>query len=287
MTPPPPTTHESILQDYYDTLWADPNRPTRRDKRDHGWHFGYHKPTDTKPAHALQNMNDYIGQLLTLTDHTGTTILDAGCGNGATTLHLATHHPTCTFIGLSLSHNELHLATHRQHTQNIPNTRFIQGSFHNTPFPPASFNAIYALESASHAEDKKALLTEMYRILKPHGTLLILDLIPRRHTPHALAKHSLLQETAATLPTLLTLLTEKGFTINTVDNLLHHKRVNTLEMIHHTLFYNTVTPHTTHPPGHRPRMEHVAFIPRLTLQLLAITYAHYGYYVIAAEKNQP
>jgi SAM-dependent methyltransferase len=58
----------------------------------------------------------------------------------------------------------------------------VLGDYENSTIPSASFDAAYALESSCHAHgaDKRALLRETHRLLKPGGRLVIADGFLRR-----------------------------------------------------------------------------------------------------------
>lgn len=295
MTDPPPPRHltdyEQTLQEYYDTLWADHSRlRTHGSHWSSGWHFGYTNPNDTTPQDTIETMNHFIGETLDLINKPTASILDAGCGIGATILSLAQHYPQCTFTGLSLAPAEITLATRLQHDRGITNAQFLQGSYLHTTFPPASFDAVFALESASHAEDKTTFIREMHRLLKPEGTLLILDLIPRKTMKTTFYGSSLLQQHAVSLDTLLTTLEENRFRVQTKDDLLKTRRVNPLQLLYSTLWYSAdaqrkgASSQSQRPLRHH--MERAAILPACLLQILYILYARYGYFVILAEKTR-
>ncbi len=274
--------YETTLADYYDSLWTNPQSSLRRAQRDNGWHFDYH---DTTPAPPHHRMDAYIDRRLNLAPKS--LVLDAGCGIGTTTLYLASQHPTCSFIGLTLAPNEVHIARHHQTTANQENVRFLQGSFLKTTFPDASFHAAYALESANHAEDKRAFANEMHRLLKPHGTLLILDLLPTKRIPRQAPAPSLLQRNTTTLTQLLTHLRDAGFTIHTVDNLFKNRTVSRLQVLRFGLLFadqqKASAPNTRSTRLQRS-MTKAILLPRAFLQLLYNYNARYGYYVITATK---
>jgi ubiquinone/menaquinone biosynthesis C-methylase UbiE len=235
-------------------------------------------------------MNGYIADLLKLDTKPGTTILDAGCGIGATSLYLAQRCPYCTFHGITLAPNEIDLATRLKTTKHITNATFTQGSFLRTTYPTASFDAAFALESCNHAEDKRQFITEMHRVLKPHGTLLILDLIPKQTLSHDFTGTSALQGKAVSLTSYLTYLKETGFTTTSIQNLITNRHVNLLDIIRYTLLYNLYFGRSVIK---RDRTSLLTWMRRgslifyYLLQTLYITYARYGYYVIIAEKNRP
>jgi ubiquinone/menaquinone biosynthesis C-methylase UbiE len=290
---PPPrrlSDYEQTLQEYYDALWADHSRlRTHGSRWSSGWHFGYTNPNDTTPQDPIETMNHFIGETLDLVNKPTASVLDAGCGIGATVLSLAQHYPKCTFTGLSLAPTEIALATRLQHDRGITNVRFFQGSYLHTPFPPASFDAVFALESASHAEDKTTFIREMHRLLKPRGTLLILDLIPRKIIKPTFYGSSLLQQHAVSLNTFLSILNENEFRVQTYDDLLKTRRVNPLELLYSTLWYSADAQRkraSAQPP--RPLrycMEQATILPACLLQILSTLYARYSYFVILAEKT--
>jgi SAM-dependent methyltransferase len=123
-------------------------------------------------------MNDFVGRLLDIDkkDKKSKKILDAGCGVGGTAIYLAKKYPNVNFIGFTDVSEHIEMAKILAKENNVvDNTDFISKDFNNTDFPSNQFDAIYLVESSCYALDKKHLVSELYRILKPGGILVIID----------------------------------------------------------------------------------------------------------------
>jgi ubiquinone/menaquinone biosynthesis C-methylase UbiE len=99
-------------------------------------------------------------------------ILDAGCGNGAVAKRLSAFASTIA-LDLVLDHC-------RQANRRLP-ARVTQGSYDRLPFADASVNVVTMFESFCHAPDKRRVLVEMARVLRPGGRLAIADAFLARH----------------------------------------------------------------------------------------------------------
>merc|ERR1719436_394178 len=99
----------------------------------------------------------------------GSTILDCGCGIGGPARNIA------RFTGAQVK-----AVTINQFQVNRGNTissregirdqvELIQADFMKLPFPDASFDAVYAIESTCHAPDRHGVYGEILRVLKPGG----------------------------------------------------------------------------------------------------------------------
>jgi tocopherol O-methyltransferase len=142
-----------------------------------GLHLGYHEKGIRTYEESIINMNNFVGKLLDL-DVLATKksiILDAGCGTGATLLYLAERYPNVNFLGITLAPKEIELAINAQKEKHIKNTKFILGDYNNIGLPDNSFDGVFALESLCYAEDKKKVLQEFYKILKPNTKLVVTD----------------------------------------------------------------------------------------------------------------
>ena len=44
---------------------------------------------------------------------------------------------------------------------------FVKGNFMSIPFPPDTFDGVYAIEATCHAPNKDGVYSEIFRVLKP------------------------------------------------------------------------------------------------------------------------
>jgi SAM-dependent methyltransferase len=111
----------------------------------------------------------------------GSRILDLGCAEGATLVHLGSPPGA---VGLDLFHQKLAFASRA-----VPGARFIAGSAIALPFRDASFDHVLIRDVVHHVDDPAALVAESRRVLAAGGVLDILE--PNRNNPlvalHALA----------------------------------------------------------------------------------------------------
>ena len=141
-------------------------------------HHGYYEKGIRTHIQSVLNMNDFVGRLLKIDSKDKHTkkILDAGCGIGGTAIHLAKKYPHIDFIGITNVSKHIEIAKNLSKENNVNfNTDFILKDFIKTDFLSNQFDAIYLLESSCYALSKDILLREMYRILKPEGKLVIID----------------------------------------------------------------------------------------------------------------
>jgi MPBQ/MSBQ methyltransferase len=110
-------------------------------------------------------------------------ILDLACGNGWTTQFIAQHGSKTT--GLDLC--ELHIKSAQSSFGKEGNISFIQGDATHLDdvATPNSFDKIHCLEAAFHfgPEGRKALLNSAFRVLKPGGTFVLVDITWRTNYP--------------------------------------------------------------------------------------------------------
>jgi ubiquinone/menaquinone biosynthesis C-methylase UbiE len=121
-----------------------------------------HFPSTIDPRiYHVQLILEYFGEL------TGKRVLDVGCGKGRFARVLAERHPLARIWGLDISEAMLKFAP--------PGIRVCAGSMTELPFPDGAFDAAYATESLEHAVEIPAAVSEMCRVLKPGGRLVIID----------------------------------------------------------------------------------------------------------------
>jgi len=138
-------------------------------------HYGYHTIKTKSMKQSFLNMNDYVAELLDLNNQKKDSILDAGCGIGGTSIYFSKMYPESSFTGITISSNQILLAKNLINKNKVSNVKFKNNSYLNTDFSDNQFDKIFALESFSYCIDYKKFLDEMYRILKPGGRLVVVD----------------------------------------------------------------------------------------------------------------
>jgi len=106
----------------------------------------------------------------------GNNILDVGCGTGTLTKLIAEKSPKHAVIGLDADHTALNISQKKIIGKDL-NVSFKQGFGQNIPFSENSFDIVVSSLFFHHLNRsaKLATLTEIRRVLKPDGTLLIAD----------------------------------------------------------------------------------------------------------------
>jgi sterol 24-C-methyltransferase len=102
-------------------------------------------------------------------------VLDVGCGSGGPAMMIAAGWQV-DVTGVDLV--PLHVERARERAAALglaERTRFIEADAMSLPFADASFDHVYALESAYHAPDKRRFYAECARVLRPGGSFLGTD----------------------------------------------------------------------------------------------------------------
>jgi SAM-dependent methyltransferase len=103
----------------------------------------------------------------------GSVLLDAGCGRGRTFLYRR-RLPSVRVVGLDMS----------PYARDNPNLDSqVQGNVEALPFPDASFDAVLGTHVAEHLAHPEAAFSEMARVLRPGGRLLLLTPNRRHYVP--------------------------------------------------------------------------------------------------------
>lgn len=153
---------------YYDETWGD-YRWLWLSPRNYAIHFGYWDEGTSTHAQSLLNMNRALAERIGI--QPGQRVLDAGCGVGGSALWLARAYAV-EVVGVTLVASQV--ARARCFAQEQGETllvSFAQQDYAHTTFPDASFDVVWAVESACHAPDKPAFVQEARRLLKPGGRL--------------------------------------------------------------------------------------------------------------------
>lgn len=153
------------VQKSYDILWMN--------KKNLAMHLGFWDENTKSQHEALFNENLYIAKALDIKK--GDKVLDAGCGVGGTAIWIAEEYGA-KVTGVSIMKNQIDMAKQYAKDRKVDHlVNFKVKDYIETGFPDESFDKIYAMESMCHAESKEDFIREMYRLLKPGGTIAIID----------------------------------------------------------------------------------------------------------------
>jgi ubiquinone/menaquinone biosynthesis C-methylase UbiE len=100
-------------------------------------------------------------------------VLEIGCGAGYNTRHLAARLPGSGFTGLDLSPG--HTEAARREAKGIENVNYETGDFQQLRFADRTFDAVIAVECLCQGSDMMQALSEAFRILRPGGRLIVID----------------------------------------------------------------------------------------------------------------
>jgi len=101
----------------------------------------------------------------------GESLLDIGCGNGSQTEFFARHIARC--VGIDLQVSRLAGFKRELRERGISNTFMIGASADHLPFKDKSFAFVTCFEVLEHVPDESKTLQEIWRILRPGGSLIV------------------------------------------------------------------------------------------------------------------
>ena len=104
----------------------------------------------------------------------GAEVLCAGCGPGALLRGASGIESRIRGTGLDLSHARIQEAQRRSSA--YPNLEFLQGDLQHLPLPDNSFDVAWCRHLIEYLPHKQQAVSELHRVLRPGGTLLLQDL---------------------------------------------------------------------------------------------------------------
>lgn len=110
--------------------------------------------------------------------HPQGTLLDIGCGPGYLTAAIIRRYPALAVMGMDISEDMLKLAA-----QNLPagKVKLLRGDAAALPLEDESADFIVSSAALHHWEDAPSAFREIYRVLRPGGRFLVMDI--RRDAP--------------------------------------------------------------------------------------------------------
>ncbi len=105
-------------------------------------------------------------------------VLDVGCGTGMVPYLLKKRYPHINITGIDLSEKMLHIAQKR-----LKNVSLIKGDVTQLPFKDNQFDLVTTCYTLRNFPNIHPSLQEIFRVVRPSGSVLILDTFPITHQP--------------------------------------------------------------------------------------------------------
>jgi cyclopropane fatty-acyl-phospholipid synthase-like methyltransferase len=271
---------------YYNETWLD-YRMLWLNPDNLAVHFGYTDAGTRSHADALKNMNRVLADRVQI--QPGERVLDAGCGVGGSSLWLAKERGA-EVLGITLAPVQVakarRYATRRRLADRV---HFEVADFTATPFPEASFDVVWAVESLCHAPCKAAFYQEATRLLRPGGRVVVADFV-RAARPLDATGERLLHEwlTGWAVPDIDTPgehtehLAAAGFVETRLDDVTVHTRPS-LRRLYRMAYWTYPLAVLGHVKGIRSDVQHGNVVASIR-QYQALCHGAWFYSILSATK---
>jgi ubiquinone/menaquinone biosynthesis C-methylase UbiE len=134
------------------------------------------RQVETMSAAAVFNAQNVLGAIVQASGQgPGRRCIDVGCGPGIVLEALARR--SGEVVGVDATPQMVHQAQERCQKINLANVQVLVGLGEELPFPNSHFDAAVSRVMLHHVKDANAVLSEMTRVLKPGGRLVVADVV--------------------------------------------------------------------------------------------------------------
>jgi ubiquinone/menaquinone biosynthesis C-methylase UbiE len=132
------------------------------------------------------------GMAASIPQGAGQRVLDLGCGPGVSTFELARLMPGAHLIGLDLAPRMLHEARRRQPRAGVPTAQisWLHADGRQLPLPSRSIDACTGHSFLYLVDDRVSVLSEIRRVLRPEGRLVLMEPNARAASIHQTLEQS-------------------------------------------------------------------------------------------------
>ena len=141
-------------------------------------HLGVPTPGGGSQRQAMEHATELMAAQLSLNETSR--VLDLGSGYGTPARFLAARFG-CSVTGLNVSSVEIEEAEKLTRAEGLESSvTFDHGDFHDLPYSDSFFDVVWSQDSLMYGADKRRILEEVARVLKPGGMLDVTDILARR-----------------------------------------------------------------------------------------------------------
>ena len=144
-------------------------------------HLGLFESPDEPFAAAAERATERLAEAAAL--RPGDDVLETACGIGGAARYLARTRGV-SVTATNISEGQLEIGRERTAHEGLAGlVRFKVADFQDLPFADASFDCYWCQEAWLYAADKAAVVREAFRVLRPHGRLVVTEFTLARPMP--------------------------------------------------------------------------------------------------------
>jgi ubiquinone/menaquinone biosynthesis C-methylase UbiE len=128
-------------------------------------------------AGRLTDQADTLAALLhsTISFPAGSRVIEAGCGIGAQTIHLARNNPGAHFTSIDLSRESLEKARQKMTQEELSNVLFEVADIYQLPYAPGTFDHAFICFVLEHLPDPLRALSGISPVLRDGGSISVIE----------------------------------------------------------------------------------------------------------------